>query len=69
MNSIIHIPNFMKMYQSVQKLLLRDTQADRQIGDLISLLSFLESKLKVTLYISDCLKKDTKKREPNDLLI
>jgi hypothetical protein len=32
---------------SVSKLLGRDTQTDRQTGDLISLLSFLESRLKM----------------------
>jgi hypothetical protein len=36
----------MKIYLAVQKLLLGDTQTDRQTGDLISLLSFLESRLK-----------------------
>jgi hypothetical protein len=35
----------MKIYQAVQKLLVGDTQTDREIGDLISLLSFLESRL------------------------
>jgi hypothetical protein len=44
LNDIISVPNFMKIYQAVQKLLVRDT--DGQIGDLISILSFLESKLK-----------------------
>jgi hypothetical protein len=34
----------MKIYQAVQKLLVGDT--DRQTGDLISLLSFVESGLK-----------------------
>jgi hypothetical protein len=33
----------MKIYQTVQKLLVGDT--DRQTGDLISLLSFFESRL------------------------
>jgi hypothetical protein len=41
----------MKIYQSVQKLLGGDTQMhrhiDRQTGDVISLLSFLESRLKI----------------------
>jgi hypothetical protein len=36
----------MKIYQAVQKLLLGGTQTDRETGDLISLLSFLESMLK-----------------------
>jgi hypothetical protein len=35
----------MKIYQAVQKVLVGET--DRQTGDLISLLSFLESGLKV----------------------
>jgi hypothetical protein len=35
------MPNFMKIYQAVQKLLV----GDRQTGDLISLLSLLESRL------------------------
>jgi hypothetical protein len=35
------IPNFKKIYQAVQKLLVRDRQTDTQTGDLISLLSFL----------------------------
>jgi hypothetical protein len=40
----------MEIYRAVQNLLMwdtqRDTQTDRQTGDLISLLSFLESMLK-----------------------
>jgi hypothetical protein len=44
LNGIISVPNFMKIYQAVQKLLVGDT--DGQIDDLISILSFLESKLK-----------------------
>jgi hypothetical protein len=36
----------MKIYQSVQKLLVGNTQRDTQTGDLISLLLFLESRLK-----------------------
>jgi hypothetical protein len=44
--------NFMKIYQVVQNLLVGDTQKDsqidRQTGDLISLLSFLEMRLKTT---------------------
>jgi hypothetical protein len=47
LNAITSIPNFMKIYQAVQKLLVGDT--DRQTGDLISLLSFLESRLKIEL--------------------
>jgi hypothetical protein len=42
LNGITSIQNFMKSYQAVQKLLV----GDRQTGDLISLLSFLESRLK-----------------------
>jgi hypothetical protein len=38
-------PNFMKIYQSVQKLLAENTETDRQTGDLISPLSFLENRL------------------------
>jgi hypothetical protein len=37
----------MKNYQAVQKLLMGGTQSDRQTGDLISLLSFMESRLKI----------------------
>jgi hypothetical protein len=33
----------MKIYQAAQKLLVGDTQTDRQTNDLISLLSFLET--------------------------
>jgi hypothetical protein len=36
----------MKIYQSVERLLVGDTLTDRQTGDLINLLSCLESKLK-----------------------
>jgi hypothetical protein len=53
-NSIIYLPNFMKIHRSVQKLLVghthththTHTEREREIGyasDLISLLSFLES--------------------------
>jgi hypothetical protein len=41
LNGIITLPNIMKIYQAVQKLLVVDTQT----GDLISLLSFLENRL------------------------
>jgi hypothetical protein len=37
------VPSFIKIYQAVQKLLV----GDRQTDDLISLLSFLESRLKI----------------------
>jgi hypothetical protein len=40
------LPNFMEIYQAVKKLLV----GDRQTGDLISLLSFLESRLKSMYY-------------------
>jgi hypothetical protein len=46
----------MKIYKAVQKLLVGDTytqagrQTDRQTGDLISVLSFLESRLKTVFY-------------------
>jgi hypothetical protein len=42
----------MKIYQAVQKLLVGGTQRDRQTGDLISLLSFLESRLKIGLWLN-----------------
>jgi hypothetical protein len=48
LNVITSVPNFMKMYQAVQKLLVWDTQTDRQTFNLISLLSFLESRLSRT---------------------
>jgi hypothetical protein len=44
LNGITCAPNIMKFYQVVQKLLV----ADRQTGDLISLLSFFESRLKIS---------------------
>jgi hypothetical protein len=44
MNRTTCLQNFMKIYQSVQKLLMG---TDRQTGDLISLLAFLESRLKM----------------------
>jgi hypothetical protein len=48
LNGITSLPNIMKIYQAVQNLLLGDTHTHRhtQTGDLISLLSFLESRLK-----------------------
>jgi hypothetical protein len=39
----------MKINQAVQKLLVGDRQTDIQTGDLISLVSFLESRLKLDL--------------------
>jgi hypothetical protein len=53
LNGIISVPNFTKIYQAVQNLLAGNTQTDsqhRQTGDLISLLSFLESRLKNTVW-------------------
>jgi hypothetical protein len=49
LNSITSIPNFIKIYQAVQKFLVGDTQrqTDIQTGDLISLLSLLEGRLKM----------------------
>jgi hypothetical protein len=51
LNVITSVQNFMKIYQAVQKLLVgdtvRQTQTDGQTGDLISLLSLLESRLNV----------------------
>jgi hypothetical protein len=40
------VSNFIKIYQAVPKLLMADTQTDRETGDLISLILFLESRLK-----------------------
>jgi hypothetical protein len=49
LNGITSVPNFTKIYNAVQKLLVGDTHThtytDRQTGDLISLLSFFESRL------------------------
>jgi hypothetical protein len=53
-SSLPSLTNTMKMYQAVQKLLVGDTQTDGQThththtkpGDLISLLSFLESRIR-----------------------
>jgi hypothetical protein len=57
LSGITTLPNIMKIYEAVQKLLVGHTdthtntdkhrQTDRQTGDLISLLSFLESRLKI----------------------
>jgi hypothetical protein len=49
LNGITSVPNFMKIYQAVHKLLVGDTQTYRhtQTGKLISLLSFLETRLKM----------------------
>jgi ubiquitin C-terminal hydrolase len=40
LNGITSVPNFMKIYQAIQKLLVGDIQTDKQTGDFISLLSF-----------------------------
>jgi hypothetical protein len=45
MNGITSIPNFIKFYQAVLTLLVEDTHTDRETGDLINLLSFLENRL------------------------
>jgi hypothetical protein len=49
LNGITPISNFIKIYQAVQKLLVghAHTQTDRQTHELISLLSILESRLKI----------------------
>jgi hypothetical protein len=49
LNGITSLPNFMKIHQAVQNLLVGQT--DRQTGDFISLLSFLESRLKSVLNV------------------
>jgi hypothetical protein len=49
LNGITSVPNFMNIYQEVKKLVLVDTQTDRQTGDLISLLSFLEITITSTM--------------------
>jgi hypothetical protein len=52
LNGITSVPNFIKIYQAVQNLLVGDTQTDRQTeadrktDDLISLHLFLASRLK-----------------------
>jgi hypothetical protein len=43
----------MNIFQAVQNLLVGDTQTDRQIGDLISLLSFLGSRLTIRPQLTD----------------
>jgi hypothetical protein len=47
LNGITSVPNFMKIYQAVQKLLVGDRQTGIQTGNLISLLSLLKSMLKM----------------------
>jgi hypothetical protein len=49
LNGIASIPNLIKIYEAFQKLLVGDTQTDRQTGDFVSLLSFLESRLKTVI--------------------
>jgi hypothetical protein len=44
LNGITSVPNFINIYESVQTL-LAGTHTDGQTGDMISLLSFLESML------------------------
>jgi hypothetical protein len=44
-NGIICLTNVMKIHRSVQNLLVGDRQ--KRVGDLISLLSFLENRLKL----------------------
>jgi hypothetical protein len=46
-NCITCLQNCMKIHQSVQKLFVGDTH--RQAGDLLSVLSFLESRLQMTM--------------------
>jgi hypothetical protein len=48
LNGITSLPNIMKIYQAVQKLLVghTHTHTHTETGDLISLLSFLEGRLK-----------------------
>jgi hypothetical protein len=46
MNGITSLPNVMKIYPAVQKSLVEDIQIDTRTSDMISLLSFLESRLK-----------------------
>jgi hypothetical protein len=41
------LPYIMKTCHAVQRLLVGDTETDRQTGDMISLLSFLEIRLKM----------------------
>jgi hypothetical protein len=52
LNGIAAIPNLMKIYHAVQKLLVGDTERQKETGDFISLLSFLESRLKTLINYS-----------------
>jgi hypothetical protein len=55
LDGITPVQNFMKIYQAVQKLFVgdtvRQTQTDRQTGDLISLLSLLERRLNIIHFL------------------
>jgi hypothetical protein len=53
LNGITSVPNFMKICQVIQKLLVEvtDRQTDRQTGDLISLCLFFDGILIVVRYI------------------
>jgi hypothetical protein len=42
--AMIYIPSFIKIGSGFQKLTERDTQTQRQLGDLIGLLFFLQNK-------------------------
>jgi hypothetical protein len=42
--AMIYIPSFIKIGSGFQKLIVRDSQTDREQGDLISLLLFFFSK-------------------------
>jgi hypothetical protein len=43
-DAMIYIPSFIKFGSGNQKLIVRDTQTQRQKGDLIGLLSFFKNK-------------------------
>jgi hypothetical protein len=45
LNGITSLPDVMKIYPAVQKSLVEDIQTDTQTSDMISLLSFLKSRL------------------------
>jgi hypothetical protein len=50
LNVITSITNILKIYQAVQKILVGDIERHTQTGDLISLLSFLESRIKIDFF-------------------
>jgi hypothetical protein len=57
LNGTTSVPNFIKFYHAVKKLLAGDTQTDiqrQQTGDLISLLSFFESRLNTVKNVLIC---------------